>query len=618
MWRQFAKLIGVVCVFAVCAGAVACQGPSNGSDQAGHGERDEARGAEQREREEASVTATTGPDAGLWFPCGPQSDGFGFPPSEEVPGHFVDWTPDGSHLIFDDVTAVLMVDAAGTRLQRVVDANPGHQFGHGMHADVSPDGNRVVYSSCEYPTEGLVPSWSAAWSARGEYHYEIATVAIDGTAPERLTENGHIDHFPVWSPDGSRIAFLSGGVYSDEFTHLRAMSVDPSQPGRRRATRPMAVASPPVVRTLAPHPPAWSPDGERLAFLEYEREVDGMTTVWGLYIAAPDSMSVRKRSETVGEASWSPDGQRLALARLHSTDVVLVTIAADGSDPRVITTITNREELAATRDVHDLWSDPAIAPVAWSPDGTHILFRCGERVCVVNLDGDLVGQSPIELVEPRGRPQAAWSPDGSRIAVRVPGNPTPNGRVVLYTMAPDGTDVRVLVRGGLAMVAEHSGHRDRAASIASCTTGFVVPEPERHPGLVEDCEALMGLRDTLAGKTILNWSPGTPIDHWVGVTVSGSPRRVTRLELKPREGLHSHESHELTGSVPPELGSLPHLRTLVLSDRRLTGGLPPELGDLTNLRELRFSHGTACVSGELMDRLVESSGVRACEGASSL
>ena len=86
------------------------------------------------------------------------------------------------------------------------------------------------------------------------------------------------------------------------------------------------------------------------------------------------------------------------------------------------------------------------------------MFTCDVGLCVVNLQGDLVGESLIEpppLDVPRfssysGRPQAAWSPDGSRIAVRLPDDPRvkPGGNPVVFTMDPDGTNVHVLVRSG--------------------------------------------------------------------------------------------------------------------------------------------------------------------------
>ncbi len=97
---------------------------------------------------------------------------------------------------------------------------------------------------------------------------------------------------------------------------------------------------------------------------------------------------------------------------------------------------------------------------------------------------------------------------------------------------------------------------------------------------VADCEVLLNLRDTLAGTASLNWHETRPMAEWEGITLRGSPSRVTRLNLE-RKGL--------TGSVPPELGELAGLSTLDLAHNRLTGGIPPELGTLGSLWNLDLS-----------------------------
>ncbi len=48
-------------------------------------------------------------------------------------------------------------------------------------------------------------------------HWEIYIIDADGSNIIRLTHNSADDMFPVWSPDGSRIAFVS---YRDEKTEL--------------------------------------------------------------------------------------------------------------------------------------------------------------------------------------------------------------------------------------------------------------------------------------------------------------------------------------------------------------------------------------------------------------
>ena len=130
-----------------------------------------------------------------------------------------------------------------------------------------------------------------------------------------------------------------------------------------------------------------------------------------------------------------------------------------------------------------------------------------------------------------------------------------------------------LLNAGLAAWAEPV-----AAESNPCANGIVVSEPQDHPGLVANCEVLLGLRDHLAGDRGLNWSADIPITQWDGIEVGDSG--VKTLELG---------DNELTGVVPPELGHLSQLQWLSLYDNRLTGSIPPELGRLSQLEWLDLS-----------------------------
>ena len=125
--------------------------------------------------------------------------------------------------------------------------------------------------------------------------------------------------------------------------------------------------------------------------------------------------------------------------------------------------------------------------------------------------------------------------------------------------------------------------------------------PADNPGLRADCDVLLATRDILAGEARLNWNEQLPLELWQGVTIGGSPERVTRLGLNS-SGLNGRippalarlselvslalNRNRLTGPVPPELGKLTRLERLVLSFNALSGPIPPELGKLSRLREL--------------------------------
>ena len=115
--------------------------------------------------------------------------------------------------------------------------------------------------------------------------------------------------------------------------------------------------------------------------------------------------------------------------------------------------------------------------------------------------------------------------------------------------------------------------------LQACDGGTAVPDPESNPGLVADCTVLLGLRDELAATASLNWDTGLAITDWEGINVSGSPGRVSRLDLIETA---------LTGTIPPELGRLSQLQELHLFNNELTGPIPPELGQLSRLQYLRL------------------------------
>ena len=100
---------------------------------------------------------------------------------------------------------------------------------------------------------------------------------------------------------------------------------------------------------------------------------------------------------------------------------------------------------------------------------------------------------------------------------------------------------------------------------------LAVPPPPScaEPSLATDCAVLLAARDVLAGDGALNWSADAPLTEWDGVTVSGTPRRVTGLDLRNRG---------LTGTIPPELGGLPPtLATVYLAGNAFTGCVPERL-----------------------------------------
>ena len=120
-----------------------------------------------------------------------------------------------------------------------------------------------------------------------------------------------------------------------------------------------------------------------------------------------------------------------------------------------------------------------------------------------------------------------------------------------------------------------------------------MPDPENNPGLVADCKALLAARDKLAGTNVyLDWDAEAAISSWEGVSISGSPARVSFLRL---------DSRQLTGTLPAELGQLTGLQALWLQDNQLTGKIPPEFGQLSELQGLHLEENQ--LNGALPEEL---------------
>ncbi len=135
---------------------------------------------------------------------------------------------------------------------------------------------------------------------------------------------------------------------------------------------------------------------------------------------------------------------------------------------------------------------------------------------------------------------------------------------------------------GLALLGQPS-----AVSAQTCAESSTAVN-NRGSALAGDCTTLLGLKDTLRGTASLNWATTLNMDDWEGITVSGTPARVTQLSL----------SYKLTGSLPTTLNNLTGLTWLRLTYNRLTGSIP-DLSALTSLTNLILTSNR--LSGSIPD-----------------
>lgn len=225
----------------------------------------------------------------------------------------------------------------------------------------------------------------------------------DGSNRVHVIDAGTNDTAPVWSPDGSKIAFTSdrvpgsnGGIWSvnADGTGLTLLTFIPED---RSAE------------------PAWSPDGTKIAFTS-RRD----TLISSIYVMNADGSNVTRLTNQLPFSdtapAWSPDGTRIVFETNQGSGSNMAVINVDG---------TNRTLLGSGRFP------------AWSPDSSKIIFSrfqdSGDQLFVMNADASGIAQQLTFGVFDDSRP--AWRSDGQKIAfVR-----NLFGQARIWTMNSDGT-----------------------------------------------------------------------------------------------------------------------------------------------------------------------------------
>jgi|GEM_PF-2655707 len=228
-----------------------------------------------------------------------------------------------------------------------------------------------------------------------------------------LTQSPALNSGCAWSPDGSRIAFVSDRPGNME---LFVMSADGS--GVTQLTD-----FPGDDRT-----PTWSPDGTQLCFTRTDEENN-----WELYrinADGSDLVNLTNHSAADADPAWSPDGSRIAFTSTRNGNTYwLYTMNADGSDV----------QLVSRRPSGNVYP-------AWSPDSRQIVFTGQVDGAQELFVCDANGENERQLTKLGGlNTLAAWSPDDDWIAFIHVGNPRRNSQGSIYVIRPDGSDLREIV-----------------------------------------------------------------------------------------------------------------------------------------------------------------------------
>ena len=229
---------------------------------------------------------------------------------------------------------------------------------------------------------GVLPP--VPFTSNQDARFNVFTVRVDGTGLRCLSDTQQHEITPMLSPEGERIAFVSGRAGGEDVFIMRLDGTE-----ARQVTKDMS-----GVRD-----PAWSPDGARIAFVSERGRNDE------IFVINVDGSGLTRLTTTPGAETyptWSPDGRRLAFAYQASRE-----------PSRALSTA--RGDFYITRDLFTLAASQA-------------------DIWVMNVDGS----GRTQLTRQRGNDtHPSWSPDGSRIAF----SSDRDGNDEIYLMNPDGSDV---------------------------------------------------------------------------------------------------------------------------------------------------------------------------------
>jgi Tol biopolymer transport system component len=217
---------------------------------------------------------------------------------------------------------------------------------HVEHPSWSPGGERIVFNA-------YLPGDEKSGAGLNS---EIFVVDADGSRLERLTDDSEPLSSPEWSPDGDLIAFgRADDAASWEVYTMRSDGSDARLVSDRD--------------TGADY--TWSPNSRDLAFSEFLYRDGKELHAQEIFVQDVVDGTVERLTHVETRSSdpaWSPDGERIAFLCDDGTGLDICMMNADGSAAyELYETIPGEDPV-----------DPD-AGVAWSPDGSRLVFATRVR-----------------------------------------------------------------------------------------------------------------------------------------------------------------------------------------------------------------------------------------------
>ena len=202
----------------------------------------------------------------------------------------------------------------------VVTAATTASIGRGAAAEPT---SRLVLARAPSPTEGMV----AFVRGKDEKYSDVYVADVDGSNVRRLTRGPGFKYDPDWSPDGNRLLYRyepplgtfesSGGLVVMRADGRSAVDI---------AKRLNMIAG----------PASWAPSGNWITFSgarKGERNV-------GIYVVRANSTGLKRLTPRKWEAqypAWSPDGEKIAFTYVKNGAFNVYVMNADGSGAKQLT-----------------------------------------------------------------------------------------------------------------------------------------------------------------------------------------------------------------------------------------------------------------------------------------
>ncbi len=285
--------------------------------------------------------------------------------------------------------------------------------------------DEVVFQLSAGTSRGVARTLIAYSSLKGGSK-EIFVCDYDGANPRTVTANGGLNKFPEWSPDNSRLAFV---------TKLPAASrweiwLQELKGGRDVLPTTSSYAS----------SPALSPDGRRVAFsARTDEAIDS-----DIYVMGTDGSGRRNLTNHSGidtAPTWNPSGQQIAFISDRSGGPQVWVMDADGSNVRRL----------VTEGGHCDSPD-------WSPDGRMVTYSWqapGQWKHDVYIVEVATGKIFQITVGGASNESPHWSPDGRHIVFQS----TRSGSKQIFVMNADGKNVRQVTAYGINESPSWSGYQ---------------------------------------------------------------------------------------------------------------------------------------------------------------